>query len=473
MDRKNQLARNTLILSIGRFSTQLISFFLLPIYTLYLSAGAYGLVDLILTYVGLLAPILTLQIEMATFRFLIDSRKNELRKKEIITNVLEATSILIISIMMLYLFLGHFIHIKYFSLIALVLGSIILSNIFLHFARGLGDNKKYTLASIVNGLFTIIGAVLFVILAKKGAGGVLASIMLSNLACVFYLFWSLKIYKYIDLSKRSKAFKLEMLHYSAPLVPNGISWWVINVSDRTIVTIALGLAANGIYAVSNKYATIFSSIFAIFSLAWTESVSMHINAPDKNKFLSDTNTVSIKMFSSLGLVMIAFTPIVFKYYIGHNFQSASKYVPILIVAAFFNAIVGVYSAIYVAKKMTKKVMYTSIFAAVINISLTIGFIKFLGIYAAALATVVAFLVMAIYRHYDLKKYVHIKYERNLLAKICLAYTIIIVLFYTNNIFGNIISIFLAILFSLMLNWNLIKHFKNNIDKFFKIPNFSK
>ena len=58
-----------------------------------------------------------------------------------------------------------------------------------------------------------------------------------------------------------------MYQYSIPLVPNGISWWIVNVSDRTIITAIIGTAANGIYAVSNKFPTILSSLLGIFNLS--------------------------------------------------------------------------------------------------------------------------------------------------------------------------------------------------------------
>ena len=70
---------------------------------------------------------------------------------------------------------------------------------------------------------------------------------------------------------KRKVLKLikEMYQYSIPLVPNGISWWIVNVSDRTIITAIIGTAANGIYAVSNKFPTILSSLLGILIVTGT------------------------------------------------------------------------------------------------------------------------------------------------------------------------------------------------------------
>lgn len=85
MNKQNELARNTAIIAFGKICTQLISFFLLPLYTKVLSTSEYGTVDLILTYAALFLPIATLALEQSVFRFLIDVRDNIKKKKEFIT----------------------------------------------------------------------------------------------------------------------------------------------------------------------------------------------------------------------------------------------------------------------------------------------------------------------------------------------------------------------------------------------------
>ena len=72
-----ELAKNTVIISIGKICTQAVGFLLLPLYTGILSTGDYGAVDLIITYTSLLIPIFTMQLEQAVFRFVIDVRGND------------------------------------------------------------------------------------------------------------------------------------------------------------------------------------------------------------------------------------------------------------------------------------------------------------------------------------------------------------------------------------------------------------
>ena len=79
-DREGTLIKNTAIITIGKICTQLITFFLLPLYTSLLSTQEYGIIDLLNTLVSLLVPIVTLQIEQGIFRDLIEVV--EIRKKK-------------------------------------------------------------------------------------------------------------------------------------------------------------------------------------------------------------------------------------------------------------------------------------------------------------------------------------------------------------------------------------------------------
>ena len=86
MSRNKTLLKNTLIILFGKVCTQLISYLLLPVYTTVLTTEEYGTVDLLITYVTLIAPVITLQMEAAVFRFLIDVRDDADGASRIMTN---------------------------------------------------------------------------------------------------------------------------------------------------------------------------------------------------------------------------------------------------------------------------------------------------------------------------------------------------------------------------------------------------
>ncbi|MGV9002304.1 MAG: lipopolysaccharide biosynthesis protein [Candidatus Saccharimonadaceae bacterium] len=461
--RKSGLVKNTFIIALGKMSMQAVSLLLLPLYTIYLSPAEYGTVDLILTYVVLFAPLVTLQIEMAAFRFMVDRRGNRQEMAQVMSTSVAFALPIIFGVFILAAISATLVNASsYIYLAILFIGVATMNNLFMQFARGMGDNKRFAFSSIVSGIVAIILNILFIVFLGMGAEGMLLAMLIANLLGALYLLFSLKLVSYLRLSYVDPKIRREMTQYSLPLVPNGVSWWVINAVDRTIISIILGLSANGIYAIAFKFPLIFTTLFSFFSLSWTESASMHINSNDRDKFFSDTANASLKVFSAIGLLIVAGTPLAFTLFIDSQFNEARMYVPILILGALFNAIVGIYSGIYVAKKLTRQVMNTSLVSAVINIGLTLLLIKYVGLYGTAFSSAVAFLVMAVYRHNDIKKYVTITYEKNLFIILALLYAVVITLYYVSNPITTTIAIVISSIASLILNRSAFSVLKTKV-----------
>ena len=226
-----ELIKNTAIVAIGKISTQFISFFLLPLYTAILSTKEYGVVDLLNTYVFLIIPIVFLQIDQAIFRFLIDARKNEDYQKKLISTTI--FTVIIQSLLFIILFLLGSVFIKneykYFLIINVV--ATMFSNILLQISRGIGDNKTYSIGSLISGSFAVIFNVLFIVFLHLGAYGMLLATFLANILCSCYIFIKKEIYKFIKIDYFNYKDLKEMWKYSLPLVPNQLSWWFINASD--------------------------------------------------------------------------------------------------------------------------------------------------------------------------------------------------------------------------------------------------
>lgn len=462
MSRSKELVKNTVIIMAGKLFTQFLSLLLLPLYTHTLPTQGYGTVDLIMTYINLLAPIATIQQEMATFRHLIDVRNDKKKQAEVIATSIKSVALRLMIFGVPILIALIFLQLEY-AYWALLCGIVMaFSNLFLQMARGFGENLKYAIGSAIAGLITLITSFLLICVFKFGAESILISTAIGNLCCSGYLFFSLKIMKHLRAAKPNKKLRNQMLKYSWPLVPNSISWWLINASDRTIVSIFLGTAVNGVYAVVTRFPAAIVGFTGVFVMSWTESASLHINDKDRDEFFSSVAKNTLQIFSSFSIVLIAAIPLIFDIIIGQEYREAYNYIPIGIVAVLFNVMVSVYSAIYVAKKMTKKVMNTSLISAIINIVVDLILIQFVGLYAAVISTAVAYFAMMIYRHFDIKKYVCIKYRVSDIVMTVLGLTAILPVYYSNNYILYIVGVVLAILYAVTRNWALIRQLAKRI-----------
>ena len=458
MNKKRQLAKNTIIIFFGRVCTQLISFFLLPLYTAYLNTSEYGIVDLIQTYVTLLVPIITLELEMSIFRYLIDSRGKVKETNKLLSNNFYILSISLTIFSILYIIVSSFVNIPYRWLILIDIIVCVLSGNFLQVARGLGHTMDYAISCILTGITTAVSNIILICYFHMQAEGMIISMALANFICSLYLFIRLKLYskERTNLGKVDHRLIKEMYRYSLPLIPNGISWWIVNVSDRSIISIVMGSAANGLYAISNKFPTIISSLTGVFNLSWSESAALHINAKDRDEFFSDIINTVLRFFMALGVGMIACMPFVFPLFINSKYNEAYNYIPPLVLGTVFNVAICLYSQIYLAKKLSKQVASTAIVGAIINVLINFLFIKKIGLYAASISTMISYLVMMIYRHIDLKKYVNIKIDKKMIIEAVLMYAFTLIIYYQNNIILKAICLVIVCIYAYLSNRNFLR-----------------
>lgn len=455
MNKKIELAKNTLIILLGKFCTQFLSFFLLPLYTKYLTTSEYGVYDLINTYLILLVPVISLELSDAVFRFLIDSRNDEDKEKKIISSIIFGILTVVGFITVIALIVSFFIKIDYLYFIIFDAIAMTLSNFALQSARGLGSNKDYAIGSIITAFLTITVSTLFLLFTNFKIEGILISIAIANLSCYIYIYIRLKLFKLIKKEGFNKNQLKKALKYALPLIPNSISWWIINVSDRTMITAMIDASANGIYSVANKFSSAFVSLYSVFNLSWSESAALNINAKDKDKFFNETINEMLKFFSCLGLGIIGVMPFVFNIFVDNNYNEAYNYIPLLIIGSIFNIGVGLTSAIYVAKKMSKEIAKTSIFAALINIGINVFAIRIIGAYGACISTIFAFFTMFIYRWIDLQKYIKLKIDIKFILSFIAIMIFSNILYYKNIFLGNIINLIIIILYSVFLNRKFI------------------
>lgn len=464
MSKKKELAKNTIIIFLGKVCTQLISFFLLPLYTGYLSTEQYGTVDLIQTYVRLLVPLITIELEMGVFRFLIDARNKEKETKNVMSNnfTILFTSLFLFTV--LFLVVTHFWKIDYRYLILLDIFICTINGNLLQVARGFGKTLDYSIACIITGIMTIVLNIILIMFCGLRVSGMVISTALANGLGALYLFIRLKLYKYIRKDLIDTKLIKEMFKYSAPLIPNDISWWIVSVSDRSIISLVLGTAANGVYAISNKFPTLLSNVMGIFNMSWCESATLHIDSEDRDEFFSDICNTVVKLFTAIGVGLIACMPFIFPILINSKYDEAFVYIPILVLGVIFNVGVLLYGSIYIAKKMTKQVAATSVIGAIINIVVNVLLIKVIGLYAAALSTMISYFAMMLYRHFDLKKYLTITYEKGLIIKTTLIFAFVIILYYQRNMILNVINLIVVCIYAFITNKDFLIGSYNAICK---------
>ncbi|MBQ8348655.1 MAG: oligosaccharide flippase family protein [Ruminococcus sp.] len=462
MSREGNLAKNTGILAIGTFLPKLASFITLPILTGYLSKAQYGTYDLIITLASLFLPAVTLQIQTAAFRFLIEVRSEEKKIKSIISNIL----MFIVPISLLGVIILYFCLYKIESRIRLLVCCYylfdIVVNVFRQIARGLSKNLNYSLSAIISSVLQLIFVVLFVFVLKINLFGAVLALTVSEILSALYIFLSVRIYKYVDIKAFDKSELRRMIAYSWPMVPNSMSMWVMRVSDRLVLTFFRGVSANAVYAVANKIPQLLTIAQTTFTMAWQENATIVSKDEDAPKYYSTMYRTLFDLMAGAMMIIIACTPVLFAILVRGDYSEAYIQIPILLLAMFFYAMSTFLGGIYVAYMKTKNVGITTIIAAALNIIIDVSLVHFIGLYAASLSTLVSYIFLFFYRIIDVRKIVPINYDKKHMIFVFIIMTLISALCMLHNNIANIFNFVIALIAFVVMNKEFLKVIFNSL-----------
>lgn len=462
MSRESKLMKNTAILGIGAIFSKGLVFLMIPFFSRWLSVDDYGNFDLYSTYITLLIPFMTLSSGEAIFRFLIDADKNE-EKKQIITNGLLIFGIgnaVTIAIAMTYFIQSS----KNIAIpFCCFLFCEAMNQFALTYLRGIKQLTLYTICNIMSMVGIAVFVTLFVKLLSLGLAGMLYGYATGYLISSIYALTATKFHSYIDLKTIESREVKELVKYSAPLIPNAISWWIVNASDRTIINMFLGSVANGIYAIAYKVPSLCTTLFSVFNISWQENVSSAINDEDRETYFTKIFTNMTKILISICVCILSIDFILFHYIFADKYFEGMNYVPILITSCIFTVISQFFGGIFIGLKEPKYNGGTSVMAAIVNIVTHLLLIKVCGLYAAALSTIISFAVLCIVRYVIIRKRFSFSFDKKILLYIFI-YCYFIVMHYLDIMIFNWFNILIAGCIFLYVNKEFVIKFLNQYKK---------
>ena len=456
MSRGKDLVKNTAIVAVGRVCTKFLSFFLLPFYTAVLSTEDYGIVDLFNTYISLLLPIIVFQIEDALFRFSIDVRDDETGKKNVVSTVLTFCAVQSVIFSIIFVILQMFVDIPYRWYLLMNVIVSIFSGSMLQLTRGMGDNFGYAFSSFLTAFSAILMNIALVLFMGMGADGLFITAFLSNLIGIIYIIIKEKVYTLFGIRWFDGKLLKEMLAYSLPLVPNYLSWWVIGASDKTVVTWALGVAQNGILSVSQKFSTAYTTFYSIFNLTWTENAAIHRNDEDRSQYYTRIIETSFRVLASACLGIIAAVALMFPLLVNEKFGDSYYQIPIYMLSSLLYSCIGIFSVVYIAFKKTGEIAKTSLFAAAINLIVNIALIRFIGLYAASVSSVVAYGVLFLFRYFDIKKMMNIVIGKKVILSVAVMMIVDFVIYYVRVDWLSVVNLAVVACYALYINRVIVK-----------------
>ena len=453
-----KLAGQTAIYGLTSIVGRLLTWFLVPLYTLKFTTDQYGIVTEMYAYVAFLVVFLTYGMETAFFRY---STLKEYEPKKVFTTViysLFASSLIFIVTAFLFdeqiaNWLKYPNNPEFVTWFAIIVGLDAISSVPL--AKLRADHKAVKFVSInFANIIVFVGLNLFFLaycLPKYNAGETnwlvdtfynpeigVGYVFISNLIAVCVKF----ILLLPEIVKARYGFELSLLKkmflYALPLLIFGLAGIVNETIDRIMLKRILfethgikeTMSQIGIYGACYKI----SIIITLFIQAFRYAAEPFFFSQEKEKNAKETYAKVMTYFvivcATIFLGVMLFMDVI-KYFIpNEEYWVGLKVVPILLLA---NIALGIYynqSIWYKLSGKTKFGAYIGIFGAAITIILNYIWIPTLGYIGSAWATLICYVSMMLLSFILSRKHYPIKYD---LVKVFLYLGIAFGLYYLTTI----------------------------------------
>ena len=400
------LLKNTFLLFLGNFGSKFISFFLVPLYTNYMTTLEYGTVDFMVIICTVIIPIITFNISESVMRYEMDKNKNE---NAIIGAGIFVWVISLLITLILFPFLKIYnVTTDYALLLSIYIGSFSLSQILLCFLRGREQLLKYSIINIIQTLIIACTNILLLCVLRKGINGYIISFIIGYVITILLCLIYGKVLKNIKNMIIDKAVLYSMLKYSIVLIPYSLMWWIMNSLDKVMITNMISFDANGLYAVSYKLPSIIIIFTTIFNQAWMFSAVKQKDSDNKDEYTQKIYDLLFDVVLLFSVLIILVLKPLMRIYAGVDFFESWIYTVPLIVGSAFLTLGTFISNEYSAHKDNWGFLKTSALGAIVNIILNIILINLMGIIGAALATCISYIIVFSYRAFDTRKYIKIK-----------------------------------------------------------------
>lgn len=453
------------IYMIGNVLTKAITFLMLPIYTKYLSPTDYGIYDVNIAYITFLSSVLFLDIWSGILRYMFDYQLNADKRKPILSGII----IFSVSTILYAVFsfaLGSIMSINYIFWVFLYGLMLNIQQLFAYIIRGLAKNTLFAISGLIGSIITMLFNVLFIAFLHYGYQFLYIASILGLLSNIIILLFGINVFTVFKKENFDWNLTMDMLIFSLPLTINSISWWFLTAFNRVILTNNLSSAANGLYAIANKFSAIVQLVDQAFQMAWQEISYSKGGSGDKNqdKFFSNAINEYIK-FMSLGIaILLPVIRIIFPYFVNAAFSESLKVISLALVATLFSSISAFLGETLTAIKKNRYLFTTTMAGTIVNILVIYATIGVLQVQAASLALGAGYLVVDIRRYVLLKKYIGLKLSRKLLVFLAVLLATSTSIFLISSILINAIAFFIFFGIILYLYKDLIVEFLNKSIK---------
>lgn len=460
MSETRRLLKNTGVLAVGGMATKLVQFLLLPLYTSVLSTTEYGTVDYVNTIALFLVPVVSVLMDEALFRSLIDC-ETDADKRRAVTCSCAATvvgcSVFAVGAATVWTIfrpenLAWVVALVVVQALLQMTGAVL---------RGFGKTSSYALMNFAASVTTILLNVVFIAWFRWGVVGMLSATAIAQGAISLVFLVRERIWCYVDPRGFDASYAADLVHYAVPLIPNKVSWTIMNMVDRLIIMNVMGASAAGVYAVSYKFPNAMDTVYGFFYQSWKESSARALgDEGDEVVFYNVVYRALRRFMAAVVLVMTALMPIAYGLLVEGDYSEGMLYVPILLLATYYSNISGFYGGIFTAHRDTGIMGTTTVVSALLCLALCFLLIPAIGLWGASVATLAATFTVNEYRFAKARRHADLDRDLRGCAVAVLALVVVFTLYYAYCYTGTPVALVLCIVaafaYAVPANWPIVR-----------------
>lgn len=395
-----QFVKGAAILAISNVLIKATNFFLLPLYTKYLSPEQMGISDTIINLMSIVFPLLVMAFDSAFGAFYYEDESEDYKKRILNTTFffLLVMSCLVVIPVLASDFLSElmFDTDAYSFAIDIAMFSVAVNMWFLPFSLLIRIQNRMTIFSVINfvaSLSMILLNVYFVTVLNLEYFSLILSNLLIHILQLIMFFSAAKTT--ISIRHFDKTLFMRMLQYALPMVPMILSNWLLALSDRYVLLYYKGEYEVGIYSIAARFMSVLTLVTnAIFTAFSAYAFSTKNDNDAKRQYVFVLDAVHIFLFIITMCVSI-FAKEILWIMVDPEYYSATPIIgPLLLgqVCYSANTIVGYGFAF---EKKSYYFLVPAFSGAIVNLVLNIILIPKWGALAAAWTTFIGYAVMLI------------------------------------------------------------------------------
>lgn len=405
------LVKDSALYGISGIISRMITIFLVPVYTRIFNPADYGVINLVNVTFFLIGLLCVCALDNAAARWFYDTQDQEEQKKTIASWFWFQLGVSVLMALVLLagspLFAKYLLHIPYekmrdFWLLAcLTLLTNILPAIILNWYRLQRRPVATVLFSLSQSICTIGLTILFVVFLKWHIMGVYAALFLSS--SIFSIVALLQIYPWLLFRFLNKVRTREMLHFSFPMIPAALAFWLLNSTDAYFLLYYRNQTEVGLFSIGASLAAGVTLFTGAFQQAWGPFAFSIINEPDAKLTYANVFLAFGLISSVIILAMFLFSPELLMLLTTPQYYGAAWVAPILSINI---VLIGFTYIAVIGASIAKNTTYYAtgvIMAAIITVLLNILLIPVWGKEGSAIATVLAQLIVPVYLFYKSNK----------------------------------------------------------------------